>query len=69
MSQESFRNEFLGLFVVFPGVVNVPDVDEDGSTLRDAMAIINVVLGGGVGDCLRGDGTPAMDLLSSFSVF
>ena len=44
----------------------MPDVDEDGSALGDAMAIINVVLGGGVGDRLRGDGTPAVDLLGSF---
>jgi len=68
VSQETFRNEFFGLFVVLFGVVNVPDVDEDGSALGDAMAIINVVLGGGVGDRLRGNGTPAVDLLGSFSV-
>ena len=50
VSQETFRNKFLGLFVVLLGVVNVPDVDEDGSALGDAMAIMIVVLGGGVGD-------------------
>ena len=66
MLQETFRNEFLRLVEVLLGVVNVPDVNEDGSALGNAIAIINVVLGGGVRDPLRGNGTPAVDLLGSF---
>jgi hypothetical protein len=46
--QETIRIEFLRLVEVFLGVVNVPDVYEDGSALGNAIAIIKVVLGGGV---------------------
>jgi hypothetical protein len=46
--QETIGIEFLRLVKVFLGVVDVPDVNEDGSALGNAIAIIKVVLGGGM---------------------
>jgi hypothetical protein len=66
--QKTFWNEFLWFFEVLLGVVNLPDVNEDGSALGNAIAIINVVLGWGVRNRLRRNGTPAVDLLGNFSV-
>ena len=67
--QEAFRNEFLRLVEILLGVVNVPDVNEDWGALGNAVAIINVIPGGGMRHALRGNGAPAVDLLDrSFSL-
>lgn len=65
MLQETFRNEFLGLFKVLLGMVDVPYIDKDGRMLRNAIPVVNIVLRGGMGDCLRGNWTPAVHLLDN----
>lgn len=68
MAQKAFWVKFFRLFIVFFGMVNMPDVHEDSSPLGDAMAVIDIVLGGSVGNRLRGDRTPAVNLLCNILV-
>lgn len=62
VSQETLRDELVWLLVILLGVVDVPDVYENSSALRYAMTIVDVILGRGMGDRLRSNWTPAVDL-------